>query len=63
MTDEKMINVPIKMTAGEIEYIGRQRPNRSEFIRRLIHQHQDLGDLKRLLSIMKGQEPEGDAGQ
>lgn len=53
--------VPIRMSEVEIEYINKQKPNRSEFVRRLIHQHMDLDKLHAFVSDLRGQrEGEGD---
>jgi hypothetical protein len=54
-----MRNVPIKMTPEEIAYIGRQLPNRSEFVRRLIHQHQDMAALQALVAGLKASREKG----
>lgn len=41
--------VSIKMSDEEIAYIGKQKPNRSEFVRRLIHQHKDMQKLQAVI--------------
>lgn len=55
---KKMKPVSIKMSDEEIAYISKQSPNRSEFIRRLIHQRKDLQGLQAIVDGLKRQREE-----
>lgn len=55
--------VSIKMSDEEIAYINKQKPNRAEFIRRLIHQHKDMQGLQAIVDgLKKRREADEDEG-
>jgi hypothetical protein len=45
--------ISIRVTDEDYDYINRQEPNRSEFLRKLIYQHRDMAGLRAVVEGLK----------